>query len=60
MPMRILRAVGLGLVIIILQLLVPRIFSSVENTIVSTFNTAQVIMSVSENAVKNVTFPRLP
>ena len=49
--MPILRAIGFGLVIIIIQLLVPRVFLSVEETVVSVFNTAQVFMSVSEKAI---------
>ncbi|MES2087428.1 MAG: hypothetical protein V4467_00350 [Patescibacteria group bacterium] len=58
--MKILRAVGFGFLIIILQLLVPRMFSSFEDVVVTTFQTAQVIMSVSSGAVKSGTYPLLP
>jgi hypothetical protein len=57
--MKILRAIGLGLVIIILQFLVPRIFQSFEDTFVATMNTAQVVVSVSQDVVKGA-HPLLP
>lgn len=59
--MRILRAVGLGVLIIILQLLVPRMFRGFENLIVTTFNTAEVTMSISRDALtRSVHYPLLP
>ncbi len=62
--MPILRAIGLGLVIIILELSVPRIFHSFEDTLVSTFNTAQAAMSLSQDVFKRggpyPPFPLLP
>ena len=58
--MRILRAIGLGLVIIILSLLTPRVFHSFEDTLVATFNTAQAAMSVSRDVFKNGPYPLLP
>jgi hypothetical protein len=52
--MKILRAIGLGLVIIILQLLVPRVFHSAEDAFVATFNTAQVVMGVARDTITSL------
>jgi hypothetical protein len=49
--MRILRAVGLGIVIILLQFLVPRLFSSFENAAISFFELFETTMEVSQTAV---------
>lgn len=49
--MKILRAIGLGLVIIILQLLAPRIFSSIETASIATFDTVTKTMQVSQTAI---------
>jgi len=53
------RVLGLGLIIIILQFLVPRIFHSVEETIVTTLNTAQVLVSASGKALGEAVLPNL-
>jgi hypothetical protein len=58
--MKILRAIGLGLVIVILELLTPRVFRSFEDAFVATMNSAQIIMSVSQDAVKGAKYPLLP
>lgn len=58
--MRILRAIGLGVVIIIFHLFIPRVFHSFEDTLVATFNTAQAAMSVSEDVFKSGPYPLLP
>jgi len=58
--MKILRALGLGLVIVIFQLFVPRLFHGFEDTLVAIFNTAQVLISVSGNTIKSGPFPLLP
>ena len=58
--MKILRAIGFGLVIIMLQLLVPRIYHSFEDAIVATFNTATAVVSLSSEAVLHQSTPKLP
>jgi len=46
--MRIFRAIGLGLVIIILQFLVPTIFAGIEHTLLQLFNTLDSVMAQSQ------------
>jgi hypothetical protein len=60
--MKILRVVGLGLLIIILQLLVPRLFASFQNAAISSFNLVQTTMDVSNQAVvrNGFTLPQAP
>lgn len=49
--MKIFRAIGLGLIIIILQLLVPRLFASFQDAAISSFKLVQTTMDVSQTAV---------
>ncbi len=58
--MPIFQALGIGLVIIIFQLFVPRIFHAVEEITLSTLNTAQVLMSISQEAISDRQIPLLP
>ena len=59
--MPIFRAIGLGLVIIIFQLFIPRVFRSFEDTLVGVFNTVEVAMSLSQNIFKHAgPYPLLP
>ncbi|MCX6713130.1 MAG: hypothetical protein NTY66_02905 [Candidatus Vogelbacteria bacterium] len=46
--MRIFRAIGLGMVIIILQFLVPTIFAGFEHTLLRLFATLDMVMVRSE------------
>lgn len=52
LSMPILRALGLGLVIVIFEIFVPRVFHSFENTLVAAFTTAQVVMSLPAEGLK--------
>jgi len=47
--MKILRVVGLGLAIIMLKFLVPRIFSGFEGTLLSLFDSLQAILGTAKN-----------
>ena len=43
--MKILRVIGLGLAIVMLKFLVPRIFAGLENTLLTFFETLQTILA---------------
>ncbi|MBI2476303.1 MAG: hypothetical protein HYV67_03605 [Candidatus Taylorbacteria bacterium] len=57
--MPIFRAIGLGLVIVIFQLFLPKVFHSFEDALVATFNAAQVVVSLSPEAITGQ-YPFLP
>lgn len=50
--MKILRVVGLGLLIITLQFLVPRIFTGIENTLLVFFDTLQMALGTTQGALQ--------
>jgi hypothetical protein len=50
--MKIMRAVGLGLLIITLKFLVPRIFAGIENTLLSFFDTLQFALGTTKGAMQ--------
>ncbi len=50
--MKILRAVGLGITIIMLQFLVPRLFAGFENTLLAFFNTLQATLGLAEHGMQ--------
>lgn len=50
--MKILRAVGLGLTIIMLQFLVPRIFAGFENTLLMFFGTLQTSLGLANQGMQ--------
>jgi hypothetical protein len=50
--MKILRAVGLGITIIMLQFLVPRIFSGFENTLLAFFSTLQASLGMAQRGMQ--------
>jgi hypothetical protein len=60
--MKILRVVGLGMLIIMLQFLVPRIFAGIEQTLVMFFSTLQMALGKSQGIMQagllNVSTPR--
>jgi hypothetical protein len=56
--MKILRAIGWGLLIIILKFLTPKIFSGLENTLLVFFEAAQGILSGSKSSLTAGLFPR--
>jgi hypothetical protein len=45
--MKILRVVGLGLAIIMLKFLVPRVFAGIENTLLAFFDSLQAILAMN-------------
>jgi len=50
--MKILRAVGLGITIIILQFLVPKAFNSFENTLLVFFDTLQYALTLAQHGMQ--------
>lgn len=50
--MRILGALGLGLTIIVLQTLMPRVFMGLEKTLVQFFELAQVTLTHAETIIE--------
>ena len=48
--MRINRAIGLGIAIVVLKLLVTEVFVALENTLLVFFNTASVLFTEVENS----------
>ncbi len=50
--MRILGAIGLGLTIIVLQTLMPRVFHGLEQTLVQFFELAQVTLAHAETIIE--------
>lgn len=55
--MRIFRAVGLGLVIIILQFLVPTIFHGLEHTLLTLFDTLDLAMEQTQSVLQTGNLP---
>lgn len=58
--MKILRVVALGLLIIMLKFLTPKIFSGIENTLLVFFETIQTVLGQSKNSMTAGIFPGLP
>ncbi|MDP2705521.1 MAG: hypothetical protein Q8O71_03990 [bacterium] len=58
--MRILRVLGLGLLIILLKFLVPDIFSEIQQTIVLFLKTFQFALGKSQNFLGNSFTPTIP
>jgi hypothetical protein len=56
--MKILRAIGLGLVIIILKFLMTDVFSSFEDTTVLLFETMQTSLEVTDESLRAFTGDR--
>jgi hypothetical protein len=50
--MKILRAVGLGITIIMLQFLVPRLFAGFENTLLAFFDTLQSTLGLAKHGMQ--------
>jgi hypothetical protein len=59
--MRINRAIGLGIGILVLQMLMSEVFSSFERTLVATFDTTQSLLGVVEVGIhaSSSTIPNL-
>lgn len=55
LTMRINRAIGLGIGILVLQMLMSEVFSSFENTLIATFDTTQVALSAVERGIATST-----
>ncbi|MBP9772160.1 MAG: hypothetical protein KBD16_04560 [Candidatus Pacebacteria bacterium] len=49
--MRIFRSIGLGIFLLVLATAMPRVFRSLEETIIALFNTAQMVLKETENLV---------
>lgn len=58
--MRILRVLGLGLLIIFLKFLVPNIFSEIEQTLVLFLKTFQLALGKSQNFLSSPLIPAIP
>ena len=58
--MKILKVVALGLLIIMLKFLVPKIFLGIENTLLVFFETIQTVLGQSKNSMTAGIFPGLP
>jgi len=50
--MRILGAIGLGLTMLVLEILMPRVFMGLEQTLVQLFHLAQVALVQAETIIK--------
>jgi len=50
--MKILRVVGLGILIIMLKFLVPRIFAGFESTLLALFDSMQSILGTAKSAAQ--------
>lgn len=63
MRMKILRAIGLGIGIIILKLLMPKVFEGFEDTLITLFRVLGDTVSYGGDALHNtaaIGFPRVP
>ena len=49
--MRILGAIGLGMTIVVLRLLVPEVYAGLEGALVQFFETAQVLLAHAETVI---------
>ncbi len=58
--MKILNILGLGLLIVMLKFLVPKMFSGFENTLLVFFETAQGILSGAKNPLTAGFIPNIP
>lgn len=56
--MRILRVVGLGLALVTLRFLLPRVFHGLENTLVVFFETIQSGLALSGKALNAINIPK--
>ncbi len=58
--MKINRAVGLGIGILVLQMLMSEVFSSFEETLIATFGTTQVALTAVEQGIATSTNTFIP
>jgi hypothetical protein len=58
--MKILRAIGLGLTIIMLKFLVPKIFTGFENMLLTFFDTLTLVLGQTQNAMNAASIMSLP
>lgn len=58
--MRINRAIGLGIGILVLQMLMSEVFSSFEKALIATFDTTQVALSAVEQGISTTSIPFIP
>lgn len=64
--MRINRAIGLGIGILVLQVLMSEVFQAFEHTLITTFNTTDSVLGVVEKGMNTSTtsfanlLPRVP
>ena len=56
--MRILRAIGLGIALVVLKLVIPAVFAAGEQTLITFFETADSILKQAQQAAQ--TFPISP
>ncbi len=49
--MRIFRSIGLGIFLLVLATAMPRVFRSLEETVIALFSTAQMVLKETENLV---------
>ena len=55
--MKLFRALGLGLAIIILQFLMNEVWQAFEATLLQFFNVLQTVLGLAENALASPLFP---
>ena len=57
--MRILRVVGLGLAIIMIRFLVPEVFRALENTLLTFFDTLDIVLTKSQTGITSASLIQL-